>query len=263
MAYETMSLQMTDGLARLVLNQPAIGNPFNEAFCREWAEVANELTNYGEDLRAVLLTANGKFFSVGGDIGMFTRTLDTLPAKIREWTVGLHMGTARFARLNAPVVAAVHGTAMGGAVALIAGCDLVYCSSNATFGAAYASIGYSVDAGASTNLTARMGMARARRFVLCSEILKANEAATAGLVDFVVEEDVLLAEAEKAALRFAKGPTRAYGEIRRLFRNAMYQPFETQLEDEAQTLARMGGTADAREGILSFAEKRKAVFVGK
>lgn len=263
MAYETMSLQMTDGLARLVLNQPAIGNPLNEAFCREWAEVANELTSYGEDLRAVLLTANGKFFSVGGDIGMFAKTLDTLPAKIREWTVGLHMGMARFARLDAPVVAAVHGTAMGGAVALIAGCDLVYASSRATFGAAYTSIGYSADAGATANLASRMGIARARRFMLCSEMLKAEDALATGLVDFVVEDDALMVEAEKAACRFAAGPTKAYGELRRLFRKSLSQPYEAQLEDEAQALARMGGTADAREGIMAFAEKRKPVFVGK
>lgn len=262
MTYESIELTVADGLARVALSQPDIGNPFNAVFCREWGELANDLSGMA-DLRAILITAKGKFFSVGGDIGMFSRSLDTLPAGIREWTVGLHAGMARLARIDAPVVAAVHGTAMGGAVALVAGCDLVFASRNASFGAAYSAIGYSVDAGASFTLAARMGMARARRYVLCGEMLKAEEAAAVGLVDFVVDENALLGEAEAAVMRLAKGPTRAYGEIRRLFRTALSRPFEAQLEDEAQALSRMAGSADAREGIMAFVEKRKPVFVGK
>lgn len=262
MSYESIDLQVEEGVARVVLNQPDIGNPFNEAFCREWAEVANELSER-RDVRAVLISGRGKFFSVGGDIAMFARNLDELPARIKQWTVGLHMGVARFARLDAPVVAAVHATAMGGAVGMIAGCDVVYAARGASFGAAYSSIGYSVDAGSSHTLSARMGLARARRYVLCAEMLKADEAAAAGLVDFVVDDDAVLVEAEKMARRLAQGPTRAYGEIRSLFKNGMARPFEAQLEDEAQSIARMGATADAREGIMSFVEKRKPVFRGQ
>lgn len=262
MSYESIELQVQEGLARVVLNQPDLGNPFNEAFCREWAEVANELSER-DDVRAVLISGRGKFFSVGGDIAMFARNLDVLPARIKQWTVGLHMGVARFARLDAPVVAAVHATAMGGAVGLIAGCDIVYAARGASFGSAYSSIGYSVDAGSSFTLSARMGLARARRYVLCAEMLKAEEAAAAGLVDFVVDDEVVLAEAEKMARRLAQGPTRAYGEIRSLFKNGMARPFEAQLEDEAQSLARMGATADAREAITAFVEKRKPVFRGQ
>lgn len=262
MSYETIDLQIRDGVAHLTLDQPAIGNPFNEAFCREWASVVNELSDQS-GLRAVLIKANGRFFSVGGDIGMFSKHLDELPLKVKHWTAGLHMGIARLSRLDAPIVAAVQGTAMGGAVALLAGCDVVYSARSASFGAAYSSIGYSLDAGASFTLAARMGLARARRFVLCGEMLKADEAATVGLIDFVVDDADLLADAEKAARRFAEGPTRAYGEVRRLFRTAFCQPFEAQLEDEAQTLSRMAGTSDAREGIMAFVEKRKPRFLGQ
>ena len=194
---------------------------------------------------------------------MFSRHLDELPLKIRNWTAGLHTGIARLSRLNAPIVAAVHGTAMGGAVALVAGCDLVYAARGASFGAAYSSIGYSLDAGASYTLASRMGLARARRYVLCGEMLTAEEAAVAGLVDFVVDDDAVFAEAEAAALRLAQGPTRAFGEVRRLFRKSLSQPFEAQLEDEAQALSLISGSTDAREGIMAFVEKRKPVFVGK
>jgi len=159
-------------------------------------------------------------------------------------------------------VAAVHGTAMGGAVAMVSNCDVVYAGRSAKFGAAYAQIGYSCDAGSSTGLASRMGLARARRFMLLSEMLTAEEAGQAGLVDFVVDDAALQAEAEKAAIKLSRGPTRAYGEIRRVVSRALGQPFETQLEEEAQGLARMAGTADAREGITAFVEKRKPNFKG-
>lgn len=111
-------------------------------------------------------------------------------------------------------------------------------------------------------LSARMGLARARRFVLMGEMMSSAEAEKCGLVDFVVDDNVVLAEAEKTAARLAKGPTRAYGEIRRCFTKAYSQSLESQLEDEAQALSRSAGTADAREGITAFVEKRKANFTG-
>jgi 2-(1,2-epoxy-1,2-dihydrophenyl)acetyl-CoA isomerase len=262
LSYQSVNVQLQEGVAQVVLSQAEAGNPFNEVFCREWALVADELSQR-TDLRAVLIRAEGKYFSVGGDIGMFAKSVDELPLKIRHWTAGLHMGLARFSRLDAPIVAAVHATAMGGAVALAAGCDLVFAASGAKFGAAYTGIGYSVDAGASFALAARMGIARARRYVLCAEVLSAAEAAASGLVDFVVDEAALLDEAKQAVARLARGPTRAYGEIRRLFRKSLTQPLEAQLEDEAQGLSRIAATADAREGVLAFAQKRKAAFTGK
>lgn len=262
MAYQSIDLSVSEGLARVVLNQPEIGNPINATFCEDWAAVANELLSRRE-VRAVLITARGKFFSVGGDIQMFSKNLETLPQKIREWASDLHTGVARLARLDAPLVVAVHGTCIGGACALVANCDLVFSARSARFGAAYTQIGYTCDAGATTGLASRMGIARARRFLLLAETLEAEEAGRIGLVDHVVEDAVLVEEAEKAAIRLSRGPTLAYGEIRRLFSRALSQPLDAQLEDEAQALSRAASSADAREGILAFVEKRKPNFQGR
>jgi 2-(1,2-epoxy-1,2-dihydrophenyl)acetyl-CoA isomerase len=70
-------------------------------------------------------------------------------------------------------------------------------------------------------------------------------------------------EAEKAAFALSTGPTRAYGEMRRLLSRALGNPFESQLEDEAQSLARVAGSRDAREGITAFTQKRRPVFHGQ
>jgi 2-(1,2-epoxy-1,2-dihydrophenyl)acetyl-CoA isomerase len=261
-AYESIEISVTDGIARLTLNQPDSGNPFNAGFCEEMAKGANDIAGR-KDVRAVLIAGRGKFFSVGGDIRMFAGNLDGLPNCIREWTTGLHMGIARLQRLDAPLIASVHATCMGGGVALIAGCDMVLAGKSARFGAAYPQIGYSCDAGASFALASRIGIARARRFFLFNELLDAQQAASIGLVDQVVDDAALVEETEKVARQLAAGPTRAYGEIRRLLNKAFRQPLESQLEDEAQALAAVAGTADAREGITAFVEKRKARFIGR
>ena len=129
--------------------------------------------------------------------------------------------------------------------------------------AAYAGIGFSCDAGASRSLASRMGHARARRFLLCGEILNAEQARDTGLIDFVLADAELASAAAAMARRLADGPTRAFGEVRRLFNTVWNQSLEAQLEDEAQALAAVAGSIDAREGIRAFAEKRKAKFVGK
>lgn len=262
MSYESVDLEYRDGIAYLTLDQAEKGNPFNEAFCFEWLEVANELAER-TDLRAILLSARGKNFSVGGDIRMFTEDLDNLSASIRKWTGRLHTGIARFARIDAPMIASVHGIAMGGAVGLLASCDLVYAAKSSSFGAAYPQIGFSCDAGASVSLSARIGVARTKRFLLLNEMLDAETAADIGLVDFLIDDDELVEKTISAVEKIAQGPTKAYGEIRRLLNRVQEQSLEMQLEDEAQGLALVAASDDAREGIMAFVEKRKAKFTGK
>jgi len=181
---------------------------------------------------------------------------------VRAMTADLHMGLQRAWHLPVPIVCAVQGYAMGGGVALLAGCDVVVAGASAKFGAAFAQIGFSCDSGSSATLTARMGPVRAKRFVLLGEVLSADQAVAANLVDQVVPDDKLEAEAMALAQKLADGPTRAYGEIKRLFLRAGSAQLEAQLEDEAHTLAAISGTADAQEGIAAMVERRKPVFRG-
>jgi len=111
--------------------------------------------------------------------------------------------------------------------------------------------------------TRRMGLARARKFLLLNETLDAAGALAAGLADEVVAADQLTARADAVARQLAAGPTKAFGEIRRLLLSAEDQPLEAQLELEAQALSRTASTADAREGLTAFAQKRRPVFVGR
>ena len=250
------------GLARLVLTQPERGNPIDGTFCDEWADAAITLTS-DPATRAILLLAEGKNFSVGGDIATFVRNLDALPQLIKRWAADFHAGTSRLQRADAPVVAAVQGICAGGAVSVIAGADYVVAAADAQFVSAYTGLGYCCDGGASVLLSRRMGQARAKRFLMMREILTAEQAFAAGLVDELVPADELAVRAEAVARRLAEGPTKAYGELKRLFVSVGDTALEAQLELEALALARCAGTADAREAIQAFAEKRKANFKGQ
>jgi 2-(1,2-epoxy-1,2-dihydrophenyl)acetyl-CoA isomerase len=259
---ESIRLEMQDGLAIVSLAQPARGNPFDGAFARDFKQVASGLLDC-DGLRAVLLRADGANFSFGGDLKVFYPARDKLPPLVREWTSDLHMGLQRLWRLPVPVVTAVQGYAMGGGVALLAGCDVVLAGASARIGSAFAQLGFSCDSGSSVTLTARMGVARARRFVLLAEVLGSEEAQRAGLIDQVVADAQLQDEALALARRLAAGPTVAYGATKRLFMQAGAAQLEAQLEDEALTLARVSGTLDAQEGIAAQVEKRKPAFQGR
>lgn len=260
--YETLELTVDHGLARLNLNQPELGNPLNEAACREFGEVANEIAGRS-DIRAILLGARGKLFSVGGDVKMFSENLDALPDIMRRCTVGLHIGMARLMRQDAPIVVNIHATAVGGAVAMAANCDVVVCARSAKLAAAYNKIGVTCDLAATVGLASRMGIARARRFLLRSEALSAEQALAAGLVDEVADDGHSGEIAEEIARELAAGPTRTFGEVRRLMLGVQSRAYEAQLEDEAQALARAAGSHDIREGVMAFLEGRAPRFEGR
>ena len=260
-ATSSIRFEMNDGLAIVSLAQPARGNPFDGEFTRDFKQVFADLWD-ARGLRAVLLRADGANFSFGGDLKAFHPVRANLAPLVRAWTADLHMGLQRAWHLPVPIVVAVQGYAMGGGVALLAGCDVVVAAESAKFGSAFAQLGFSCDSGSSATLTARMGPARARRFVLLAEVLKSQEALAAGLADRVVADDKLQAEALELAQGLAQGPTRAYAEIKRLFLRAGSDRFEAQLEDEAHTLARIAASADAQEGIAAMVERRKPAFRG-
>jgi 2-(1,2-epoxy-1,2-dihydrophenyl)acetyl-CoA isomerase len=250
------------GLAVLTLTQPGRGNPLDRQLIDELKERVLWLWQC-DGLRCVLLRAQGRDFSFGGDLNSFHAPPGGLAQLVHEWTSDLHMALQRLWALPVPLVAQVQGAVMGGSLSLMAGCDVVVAARDSRFGSAFARIGLSCDSGSSATLTARMGMARARRFVLLAEILDAAAAQDAGLVDVVVEGERLAAEAEAVSRRFAQGPTRAYGEIKRLFMRAGAAHLQSQLEEEALAIARVAATQDAAEGIAALLAKRSASFRGQ
>lgn len=133
---ESCSVEIDDGVGHITLNQPDRGNPFDLRFNTEISLIATEMDENPE-VRSVLLDAAGKYFSVGADLKTMARDRAELPRFIKNSTTGLHSALSRFARMNAPMVVAVHGLAVGGSVALSAASDFCIAARSAEFYAAY------------------------------------------------------------------------------------------------------------------------------
>lgn len=250
-----------DGVAHITLNQPDRGNPFDRQFAEDLNRLATECS-INPQVRAVLIDAKGRFFSVGGDLNSLARDRGDLAHFVSAATADLHMAISRFARMNAPVVVAVHAMAAGGGVSLVASADFVLAAPEAKFYAAFAGIGLAADTGGSYYLPRRLGSRRAAQFLLLNETLTAEEAAAGGLINRVVAADALAGEASALARRLAQGPTLAYGEIKNLLISSDTENLESQLENEARAMARAARTEDAWNAMQAVLGKRKATFEG-
>jgi 2-(1,2-epoxy-1,2-dihydrophenyl)acetyl-CoA isomerase len=250
-----------DGVATLTLARPDAGNAIDLALARDLDEV---LTAWSVDrgVRAVLLRGDGPTFCVGGDLKDFEGHPD-LPAHLTEITTYLHAATSRLIRLDAPVVAAVHGSAAGAGLSLAAAADLVLAGASSRFMLAYTAIGLTPDGGASWTLPRVVGLRRALELALTNRRLSAEEAVEVGLATRVVPDDQLADEALALARALAAAPTGALGATKRLLRQSLGRDLEAQLADETASLARAAGSADGREGIAAFLAKRPPTFDGR
>lgn len=262
MKLTAFDFDIKDNVAHITLAQGERGNPIDLAFAREFNEIATECT-VNPDVRAVLIDAKGRFFSVGGDLNMLASSRDNLARFIPAATADLHMAISRFARLNAPVVTAVHAMTAGGGVGVIAGSDFVLASPDAKFYAAFAAIGIANDSSSSYFLPRRMGPRRAAQFLLLNETMSAEEAAVVGLINRVVPAGSLAEEAMALARKLAQGPTIAYGEMKNLLLSSLSETLETQLEHEARAIARAAKTDDAWNALQAVRDKRKPEFKGR
>jgi 2-(1,2-epoxy-1,2-dihydrophenyl)acetyl-CoA isomerase len=230
-------------------------------FCVELSRIATACSR-DPSVRCVLIDADGRFFSVGGDLRTLGQDRETLRSFIDDATVGLHSAVARFARMDAPVVVAVHAMAAGGGVSLAAAADFCLAARSARFYAAYQGIGLAIDGGGSHFLPRRVGSRRATSFYLRNETWTAEEALTYGLVTEVVDDDTLADSAWALATELAAGPTRSFGEVKRLLASSFDQPLDTQLELEARAMARTVLTQDTWNAITAVADRKKPSFAG-
>lgn len=261
MSFERLRLEIANGVAEITLARPEAANAIDLPAAEELAEVAL-FCDQNPDVRAALLRAEGPIFSAGGDVRSFASAGDDIPALLKRITANLHVAISRFARMDAPLVAAVAGTAAGAGMSLACAADFVVASEKARFTMAYTRIGMAPDGSSTYFLPRRIGLGRARDLMIRNRVLGAAEALEWGLVEQVVAHDEVDAEARKLARELAAGPTRAYGEVKRLLLDSFDHGLETQMELESRAISGMSRTEDGKEGIRAFFEKRPPVFRG-
>jgi 2-(1,2-epoxy-1,2-dihydrophenyl)acetyl-CoA isomerase len=260
MPSRTLDAEVEDGVARLTLSRPAVGNAIDLELARDLASVTAEWST-NRTIRVVVLRGAGTRFCVGGDLKAFAAQED-LPAHLTEVTSHLHAAISRLARLPAPVVAAVHGSAAGAGFSLACSADVVLAAASTKFVLAYRAVGLTPDGGGTWYLPRLAGLRRALDLALTNRPLGAAEAEQMGVVSRVVPDDELDAATEAVVHSLATGPAAALAATKRLLRSSLEQSLESQLASEAEALVAAVATADGREGITAFLAKRPARFDG-
>ena len=262
MPYETIDLTVRDHVAYLTLNRPTAANAITVELARDLM-YATLQCDEDPGVRAVVLSGAGRMFCGGGDLKTFSTKGDGLPHYLKDVTTYLHAAVSRLTRMDAPVVAAVHGSAAGAGMSLACAADIVLASDDAKFTMAYTRAGLTPDGSSTYFLSRIVGLRRALELTLTSRVLSAAEALALGIVTRVVPAAQLLGEAHAMAAAFAAGPTSALGASKRLLHAGWTGTLETQMELETRAIADIARGLDAREGIAAFVEKRPAKFVGR
>lgn len=255
----TVLLESDGGVARITLNRPEMGNAIDGDMALALVE-AVEATAADAGVRAVLLTGSGSTFCAGGDISAFRANLGELPRFIEPLLRRLHRAAHQLATLTVPVVSAVNGPVGGGGIGLALCADLVLAAESAKLRGGYSGIGLTPDLGTSWSLARRAGAARAKEILFLNRPLPARECLAWGIFDAVHPDDRLAAEAREVAARLAAGAAGALARIKQLVDGARGRSLEAHLALEAEAIVAAAGTADAREGITAFMEKRAPRF---
>jgi 2-(1,2-epoxy-1,2-dihydrophenyl)acetyl-CoA isomerase len=261
---QTVNSSVEQGVATIELNRPDALNAWNAQFGEDLLAALREATA-DQAARAVVITGAGRGFSSGADLKDISTetTPDGRPDVYKTLTERYHPIMHAIREMPKPVIAAVNGPAVGIGCSLALCCDLIVAAESAYFLLAFVNIGLVPDGGSSLFLPTRIGMARAMELSMLGERLPASKALEWGLINRVVADDALLAEAGALASKMAAGPTRSYAGSKRQLNNWLYTRMEEQLELEAKIQQEMAGSDDFVEGAMAFVQKRPARFTGR
>jgi len=258
---EAIVMEVDDGVARLTFNRPATRNAIDLAGMQRLGDLLIELAS-AEAVRCMLVTGAGGSFCSGADLGQGEEEEFGDP---RHASLMMH-ATARVIRalVGSPVavVAAVPGPAAGVGASIALACDLVVASDDAYFLLPFTGIGLVPDGGATATVAASIGRARALRLALRGERLTAQAAYEAGLVAAVCTADELMVTAEEWATDLANGPRAAIARTKALINDASLAGLGDALDRETAEQIPMLASADFREGVAAFRERRPPVFRG-
>ncbi len=256
-------LDVAEGVATVTLNRPERRNAFTLSMVDSWAAALAECRDR-EDIRVVVVTGAGRAFCSGGDIqGLMKGGLDRGAAEQRA-TIGEHVHRIplTLADMDKPVIAALNGATIGAGLDLALAMDLRFAASSARFAETYVKMGLAPGAGGAHLLPRLVGSARALELLWSGESIDAEEAVRIGLVNQAWPDEELMPRTMAWAHRLADGPTLAIRAIKRLVRDGSADGLRAGLDRASATYGVLSGTADHREAVTAFLEKRPPRFTG-
>ena len=261
--FNKVKVEMEDGVAVVMLNHPEVMNAISVDMLEGLIAALDFIEDRSNGVRCVVLTGAGKGFCAGANLqGRNTQTSKSGGAgSVLE--SHYHPILRRMRRLHCPILTAINGAAAGAGMSLSLMGDLKLAGKSAYFLQAFRRIGLVPDAGSTWMLPRLVGTARAMELSLLGEKLPAEKALEWGLINRVYDDAELMNEAKKMAKELANGPTKALALIRGLYWDSPENTFEEQLDLEFRTQRIAGASADFKEGVTAFLEKRPAKFKGE
>ena len=259
---EQVLYEVSQGVARIVLNRPDHGNALDPALEGALAEAVDRVAGTRPSAPSSS-PAPGRCSAQAATSPPWRRPARSLDAWIDRMAGSLGAVTLALARLPVPVVSALNGPVAGGGIGLALCADVVLAAESMKLRGGYSGIGFTADLGASWFLAHRVGPARAKEILFLNRPLAARECLERGLVNAVHPDDRLAAEADALVRRLADGATLALARAKRLVDGALARSLEDHLALERESMILSARTQDGREGIAAFVEKRAPRFKGR
>ena len=255
-AYEFIRVTVTHRVGWLEYNRPPM-NAFHEAMVRQVQDALIELLADPQVRVIVFGSALENHFSVGADVQVFKGLGE---AGMAKWVDGVHGLVRRMREARKPLLAAIHGTAVGGGLEMTLHCDVRFAADDARLGQPEIAIGFIPPVGTTQALARLIGRPRAIRYLYDGQLVSAQQALDWGLVDELLPRERLRAHVQAYAEGLAAKPAAALYAIRNAITEGGPLPFRRGLEIEREHAVKLAGTPDFAEGVNAFLEKRKPRF---
>jgi len=263
MNYEYIKYKIDQNVGILILYRPDVLNSFNRPMAKETQDVLEKCRD-DENVRAILITGEGRGFSAGQDLAEAIPPDGSPAPEISDIVRESYSPIVKLIRtIEKPVVAGVNGVAAGAGANIALACDFVIASENASFIQAFCKIGLIPDSGGTFYLPRLVGLPRATAMMMLGEKVSAPDALQIGMIYKVYPEDSFQDELMKFVRHLAKQATKALGITKRALNQSFENDLETQLKVEEQLQKEAGQSQDYHEGVKAFLEKRKPNFHGK
>lgn len=260
LAYETIRLERDGKLARVVLDRPDAMNAMNSLMMKELADAFEQLKE-DRSVQVVILKGEGRAFSAGGDIKQMMDPNNPMDmGAVMEDITRLSIALYTLPQIT---IAAIHGAAAGLGFSLVLACDVIMAEKSSKLAMNFIGIGLVPDGGGHFFLKERIGVPKAKQLIWAGDVMPAEQAAGWGLIDEVTQEGSAAKEAEGMAQKLLATPISAMIASKGILHTSRLDELRNVLKLEADAQQAMRETADHKEGIKAFVEKRKPVFTGQ